>query len=207
MEFTEYHAQFFTATIPEWKHLLKPVKYKNILLESLRFLTKEKRLQINAFVIMNNHIHTIWQIMGRNKREEVQRDFLKFTAQRIKSDLLIYHPSILEQFKVDAKDRKYQIWERNSLSVDLYTDFVFFQKLDYIHYNPVTAGLCELPENYQYSSARFYETGEDEFGFITHYDDWVVGVGLLLTVFTKLKHQQRPTKKKQTIETIHFSIR
>ncbi len=171
MEFTEYHAQFFTATILDWKHLLKPVKYKNILLESFRFLSKEKRLQINAFVIMNNHIHTIWQIMGRHKREEVQRDFLKFTAQRIKSDLQIYHPSIIEQFKVNAKDRKYQIWERNSLSVDLYTDHVFFQKLDYIHYNPVTAGLCELPEDYKYSSARFYETGEDEFGFITHYND------------------------------------
>jgi hypothetical protein len=26
-----------------------------------------------------------------------------------------------------------------------------------------------LPENYQYSSARFYETGVDEFGWLTHF--------------------------------------
>ncbi|MFI5155093.1 MAG: REP-associated tyrosine transposase [Chitinophagales bacterium] len=171
MEFTRHHAQFFTATILEWKHLLKPSKYKDIIMESFRFLTNDQRLQINAFVIMNNHIHTIWQIMGRHKREDVQRDFLKYTAQHIKSDLRIRHPSFLEAFKVNAKDREYQIWERNSLSVDLYSAHVFFQKFEYIHFNPVKAGICELPEDYKYSSARFYLTGKDDFGFIRHYDE------------------------------------
>ena len=67
-----------------------------------------------------------------------------------------------------AKDRMYQFWERNPLSVDLHSHDVFMQKLEYIHWNPVKAGLCSYPEGYHYSSARFYITGVDEFGFLTH---------------------------------------
>jgi hypothetical protein len=45
------------------------------------------------------------------------------------------------------------------------------QKLGYIHDNPLQQKwqLADLPENYKYSSARFYETGEDEFRLLTHY--------------------------------------
>jgi putative transposase len=34
------------------------------------------------------------------------------------------------------------------------------QKLEYIRYNPVRAGLCTVPEEYHYSSARFYMMGQ-----------------------------------------------
>jgi len=73
-----YHAQFFTATILEWKHLLKEDKYKDIIIESLRFLVKEKRATVYAFVIMSNHIHLVWQVQAGHKKENVQRDFLKY---------------------------------------------------------------------------------------------------------------------------------
>ena len=54
---------------------------------------------------MPNHIHIIWQIQGGHKRENVQRDFLKFTAQKIKYDLKDNNQDLLKQFEVNAKDR------------------------------------------------------------------------------------------------------
>ena len=165
---TEY-PQFFTATNLEWKKLLKPGKYKDIIVNSLLFLTRDKRIVIYAFVIMDNHLHLIWQMQPDNEPGDVQRDFLKYTAQQIKKDLQKNHPAVLLHFKVGAKDREYQFWERNALSVELRTDKVFRQKLEYIHWNPVKAGLCKLPEDYLYSSALFYETGIDKWGFLTHY--------------------------------------
>ncbi|WP_255478614.1 hypothetical protein [Rufibacter sp. XAAS-G3-1] len=47
------------------------------------------------------------------------------------------------------------------------------QKLDYIHQNPAQEKwkLAELPEDYYYSSARFYLENKDDFGFLTHYLD------------------------------------
>ena len=55
---TEY-PHFFTATILEWKKLLKPDKYKDVIIESMRFLVIEKRVIIYGFVIMINHIHIV----------------------------------------------------------------------------------------------------------------------------------------------------
>jgi REP element-mobilizing transposase RayT len=167
---TEY-PQFFTATNLEWKKLLKPDKYKDIIIISFKFLVKDKRAKIFSFVIMENHIHLIWQMMPDNDPEAVQRDFLKYTAQRIKKNLQKNHPEVLAYFKVDAKDREYQFWERNALSVELRTHSVFVQKLEYIHWNPVKACICKLPEEYKYSSVLFYETGIDNWGFLTHYRD------------------------------------
>ncbi len=51
---TEY-PQFFTATNLEWKKLLKPDKYKDIVISSMKFLVKDKRVKIFSFVIMQNH--------------------------------------------------------------------------------------------------------------------------------------------------------
>jgi putative transposase len=81
-------------------------------------MVKEKRIEVNAFTIMSNHIHLIWQIQDGHERENVQRDFLKFTSQTIIRDLKKNHSKGLEKFYVDAKDRKYQIWERNPLSIE-----------------------------------------------------------------------------------------
>ena len=170
MVFKRYDADFFTATILEWKHLLKQEKYKKIIIESLQYLVIKRRVIINAFVIMDNHIHIIWQINEPHLRKDVQRDFLKYTAQRIKFDLVENHPKVLENFKVNAKDRVYQIWERNPLTVALWSEYALKQKLAYIHNNPVEAGLCIRPEDYEYSSSAFYKTGVDVFGILTHYD-------------------------------------
>jgi putative transposase len=43
------------------------------------------------------------------------------------------------------------------------------KKLNYIHYNPVKAGICNLPEEYHFSSALFDENGVENFGFLQHY--------------------------------------
>ena len=89
----------------------------------------------------------------------------------IKEDMLLNQPAELQAYLVNAKDRTYQFWERNSLSVEIWSEKVLIQKLKYIHENPVRAGLCRYPEEYKYSSALLYKTGIDNWGFLTHYKD------------------------------------
>jgi REP element-mobilizing transposase RayT len=160
---TEY-CHFFTATNLEWKNLLLRDKYKDIVIESMKYLVKNEKVIIYGFVLMNNHIHLLWQMKAGVKRDAVQRDFLKHTAQEIKNDML-------DKYLVNAKDREYQFWERNALSVEIWTEKVFLQKLKYIHANPVRAGLCNYPLQYKYSSASFYHNGIDNWGFLTHIRD------------------------------------
>ncbi len=161
--------QFFTATVKEWKPLLEPNKYKDIIIQSLQFLVADKRISLNAFVIMNNHLHLIWQACNGHTLQKVQQSFMKFTAQTIKFDLIKNNSKILGQYKAGTADREYQFWKRRSLGVELFSPKVFKQKLEYIHNNPVKAGLCKFPEQYHYSSAKFYHSGVDDFSMITHY--------------------------------------
>lgn len=167
---TEY-PQFFTASIKGWYKLLEHDKYKDIIINSLRFLVADKRIKLYAFVIMNDHIHLIWQMQPLIHPQHVQRDFLKFTAQQIKYDLQNNHKELLIYFESDANDRSYQFWKRRALSIELRSDKVYQQKLEYIHCNPVKAGICKLPEEYSYSSSLFYHTGIDNWGFLTHHRD------------------------------------
>ena len=168
--YTKNHPDFITTTCLEWKPLLNDDRYKDIIIDSLRFLSRENRIIVNAFVILNNHFHLIWQIKGEHTRDNVQRDFLKYTGQQILKHLRNESAPIQKELMVNAKDRKYQVWERNSLSIPLWSDKVIRQKLDYIHYNPVKAGLCQYPEEYKYSSARFYLKNEKDWDFLVHID-------------------------------------
>ena len=168
--YAKEHAEFITVTCLEWKHILKEERFKNIIITSLSFLSKEKRINVYGFVIMSNHFHLIWQMIGDHKREEVQRDFLKYTGQQILKHLRNENSELQKELLVQAKDRKYQVWQRNSLGVPLWSSVVFNQKLEYIHYNPVKAGLCKYPEDYRYSSARFYERNENDWDFLVHHE-------------------------------------
>ena len=167
---TEY-PHFFTATNLCWKKLLEPDKNKDVIIDSKRFLVEDKRVIIYGFVIMPNHIHLLWHLRAGKIREHVQRDFLRHTAQEIKKDMLVNNLEGLKPYLLNAKDRKYQFWERNALSVEIWSEKVLIQKLKYIHENPVRAGLCDYPTDYKYSSVLLYKTGIDNWGFLTHFRD------------------------------------
>ena len=165
------YVSFFTATVLNWKRLLSNNKYKDIITDSMHYLVTDGRVRIFAFVIMPNHIHIVWRVKNERNPSDVQRDFLKYSAQQIKLTLLKDNPKILEEYYVGAKDRKYQIWERNPLTSRLTSIELVEQKINYIHSNPIRGNwnLAEEITEYKYSSARFYYEGIDDWGFLTHY--------------------------------------
>ncbi len=77
---------------------------------------------------MSNHIHVIWQVQSELKPKEIQLSFMKYTAQIIIKDLRNDHKEVLETFRVIASDLKYQIWERNLLSISLCLNLYFNRK-------------------------------------------------------------------------------
>ncbi len=82
------HAVFFTATCLEWKHLLADDNVKDIVIDSLRFFSKDNRMRIFAFASCLIIYISFWQMLGNHIAENVQRDFLKYTGQRIPNYLL-----------------------------------------------------------------------------------------------------------------------
>lgn len=165
---------FFTATILNWKKLLKPDNFKLIIIDSLKNLVDRNKIKVYAYVIMNNHIHLIWELLENNGKEQAHSSFMKFTSHEFKKVMIANHPKVLEFFKVENITRKYQFWIRDSLPIFSYTPDVINQKIDYIHNNPVVniPSLANSALDYRFSSASFYETGVDEFGILTHIEAW-----------------------------------
>lgn len=156
---------FWTATINSWKYLLHNDEYKNVITNSLQYLTDKDKIDVFGFVVMPNHIHLIWRIKALNGKETAQGSFLKHTAHEFKKILQKESEESLSGYKVDAANKQYEFWQRDSLAIPLHTKEVAFQKLDYIRYNPLRGKwqLVKDPCHYKYSSARYYESGIKEF--------------------------------------------
>ncbi len=169
--YEEHFPEFITVTCYEWLPLISASTEKEIILQSLQFLTEQNKINVYAFVLMDNHFHLIWRIRQGFKRADVQRDFLHFTAKEILKNLKIKDDELVQKIEVNLKDRKYQVWQRNSLSIGLRRKKVYEQKLNYIHNNPVKTGLCVLGEDYKYSSAKYYRLNEKNWDFLINVDD------------------------------------
>ena len=93
---------------------------------------------------------------------------MKYTSHTFLKQLKATGKSSL--YEVKASNKKHEIWQRDSLGIEIYSRAVAKQKIDYIHFNPVCGKwlLAKDDISYFYSSARVYETGVDEFGFLNN---------------------------------------
>jgi len=118
---------FWTATINNWQKLLLTTEFKQVILNSFDYLSRLNKIDIFAFVIMPNHIHTIWRTKELNGKETAQGSFLKYTAHEFKR---LLNPSQLLNYYVSAVNKNYEFWRRDSLAIHLYTPEVAYQKLN-----------------------------------------------------------------------------
>ena len=77
--------------------------------------------------------------------EEVGRRFLPYNPEQV--DWL--PPSVHS----DSRDR---VWQRRFYPYSVYSEKKRLEKLNYVHNNPVKRGLVSSPEEWPWSSFRFY---------------------------------------------------
>jgi putative transposase len=151
---------FVTFTVHQWVDVFTRKAYSDILLESLRYCQSNKGLEIYAWVIMSNHIHLIIESKGF-KLSDVIRDLKKHTAKAIVAAI---ESNVEESRKrwllwLLKKDGHIWFWEEGYHGEEIRTKEFFDIKVDYIHQNPVKAGIVEKEEEYMLSScADFYGT-------------------------------------------------
>lgn len=134
---------------------------------------RREKIYVYAFVIMPNHLHVVGEMFEPNGREMPHASFNKFTSHQFLSDLLLHHPQVLPFFNVSDGERQFRFWQRDPLAILMDSTDKVRQKINYIHNNPLQErwDLATRPEEYAWSSAQFYETGEDKFGFLRDYRD------------------------------------
>ena len=152
---------FITLTVSGWVDLFTREIYKKILVRNLLYCQKNENLEIFEYVIMSNHIHLICRRIDADLKELLGR-FKSYTSKELLRELKenireSRKEWLLCQFTASAEKRRqykaYHIWHSDNYPVLLYSAYVFEQKRNYIHLNPVRAGIVTKPEHYLYSSA------------------------------------------------------
>ena len=154
---------YITATVVDWIDIFTRQTYRDSVIESLDYCIKNKAMILYGYVIMSIHIHLIIQSED-GKLSDLIRDFKKFTAKNILDKIQAVPESreewMLERFKLAAekhtRNQNYQFWQYGNHAEEIYNDKFMWSKLDYIHLNPVRAGLVEKASHYIYSSASNY---------------------------------------------------
>jgi REP element-mobilizing transposase RayT len=154
---------YLTLQVVEWIDVFTRQSYKDIIIENLRFCQQNKRFTIFAYVIMSNHVHMLVQ-SETGKLSETIRDFKSYTSKVILNQVESGNESrkewMLDVFAKAAlkheRNSKYQFWTHENHSEHIYSNKFIAQKIEYIHANPVRAGIVFKPEDYIYSSAKNY---------------------------------------------------
>jgi putative transposase len=156
---------YMTFTVVGWIDVFTRQVYRDIVMESFTYCQKNKGLHLHAYVIMSNHVHLIASVDEGHNISDFVRDCKKFTAKQILDDIEnnvteSRREWMLHQFKYYAsrhtRNEHYQLWEHDNHFVELSSPAFMQQKIDYIHQNPVKAGLVYRAEDYVYSSASNY---------------------------------------------------
>lgn len=156
---------FITFATVGWTDVFTRKVYRDILLDSIRFCQKEKGLELFAWCIMSNHVHLIARAKEGFQLQHIIRDLKKFTSKQITREIEINPQESRREWllaiyrnagQYNSNNTSYQFWRQDNKPIELYTNEVTKQKLDYIHCNPVEAGIVDNPAEYVYSSARDY---------------------------------------------------
>ncbi len=164
---TDQHQTYFiTCTVVKWVDIFTRDEYKKVIVDSLNYCIKEKGLVVNGWVLMTNHLHFIGYCKAPHRMSDFLRDFKKFTSKQILKTIQEIPESrrdwLLDKFRFEARRTRrtpfYKFWTDDNHAIEL-LHIDAEQKLDYIHYNPVKAGIVQFPEEYLYSSAKEYYLG------------------------------------------------
>jgi putative transposase len=164
-------AHFVTCTIVEWLPVFTSPACCDIILSSLEHCRVHKGLKIYAWVILENHFHTI---LAAPDLSAVLRDLKSFTAAKILEQLAAegrdWLLNQLRYYRGGHKATQYQVWQEGSHPQVILHDATMRQKLEYLHNNPVKRGWVAAPEHWRYSSAHEWLGGAVP---LLRCDDWL----------------------------------
>jgi putative transposase len=155
---------FLTLTVVGWADVFTRPVYKDALIQSLKYCCENKGLNIFAYVIMTNHIHLLVNTEPNFKLEDTIRDFKRHTSKTI-INLILTEPEsrrewLLSLFGIAAvescKDQKIKFWQTGNHAIEIYSEKFVWEKINYIHNNPVRSKFVSKPEDWLYSSATNY---------------------------------------------------
>jgi putative transposase len=174
-DFEQYGDIFFiTSSVVGFVKLFNLKSLCDIMIDGLIYYQSREDFTILAYVIMPEHFHLVIKVSKGLTVSKCIGNFKRITSRKITSELEgTRNKGFLSSLRKSAmleptKDSR--VWEYRFDSFVITNENTLRQKIDYIHNNPVKAGLVSEPTQWRYSSARNYA---DLDGFIVPVDvEW-----------------------------------
>lgn len=166
------------ATV-NWIDVFTRQLYFDVIADSVSYCRAAKGMGLYCYCFMPSHVHFIFR-SSQKEPSELLRDFKRHTSKKV-IEAIENNPQesrkewLLWMFeragKKNATIRKYQFWQHHNKPIELWSEKVIKQKIDYIHNNPMISGFVLNPEDWKYSSARNYHDDNtvlkiDSIGFL-----------------------------------------
>ena len=159
---------FVTMTVVDWVDVFTRSIYKDIIVDSLVYSIKNKGLALHAWVIMSNHVHLVVSAKPNHNLSDIFRDLKKFTSKKIVSEIESNIDESRRKWMIpifkshgskNPNNKEVQFWQQDNHPVELDTNEMIDQRLEYLHNNPVVEQIVDEAEHYIYSSAIDYIGG------------------------------------------------
>jgi putative transposase len=141
---TRFHhsgqSHFVTFCCYHRRRLFTTDASRRIFESALERVRRSFRLQVYGYVVMPEHVHLLLSEPQQDTLADALKSLKQGAARRLIGDA--------EHF-----------WQKRYYDFNIRSYSQFAEKLRYIHRNPVKAGLCERPEDWEWSSFRHYATG------------------------------------------------
>ncbi|HTV58662.1 MAG TPA: transposase [Verrucomicrobiae bacterium] len=143
------HLHFITFSCYQRLPLLGAPEARNFLLQILAETRQRLVFTLAGYVVMPEHVHLLIgepEIGNPSKVVQILKQRVSCTLR--KNSVGALNPAIRSFWHTRFYD--FNIWSLKKKN----------EKLHYLHFNPVKRGLVENPEDWEWSSYRFYSLGE-----------------------------------------------
>jgi putative transposase len=155
---------FVSFAVVYWIDVFVREEYCAIITDSLNFCIEKKGMVVYSWCIMPSHIHLIFSA-EHNNPGDLLGSLKTFTSKKLQKTIADSNIESRKEWMLWLMERAgkknsniegKQFWQQHNQPIELWSYEVVEQKLNYIHNNPVVAGLVTEPHHWKYSSAGDY---------------------------------------------------
>ena len=168
-------AYYFTSVAHHRLPIFQTDKLKRVVCDAYEEVRRKHGILILAYVIMLDHVHLL--VYSNKEMSEVLRLLNGVSARRVIQYLKEngFEDSLFKlRGETRERNHKHSVWQHHPDSLEIFGEDTFRQKAEYIHMNPVRAGLVASPLEYRFSSSRLWAGRVEDEPLLTDHKeiDW-----------------------------------
>jgi putative transposase len=138
---------FVTTTVVDWLPVFDTEALAHTVLDQLRETSNHYQVSLVGYVLMPSHFHALMGFRHVEQLSKFMQSFKILSSKRIKElDLGTFHDQLWH-------NGNFRLWKPRFDDLVITSEKQFKIKLDYIHNNPIKAGLATRACDWRYSSA------------------------------------------------------